>query len=667
MKRNVNRLLSLALVLVMLVGILPCGVIVTEAAATNLTESVKAMVNPEVIFYHDFENDAVDTNLVSSTPNTKVGSVNWVFGNQGTNDTATVQKFDSNYGNSIMAVCGKDATATRQYYIEVNGGTSHVMSKDKAYRFEVDVYGKLTGGVYGGFYYLEGVSGASGSDGNLPVTTASTTTVDGEWSHVVFDLQPTQNHYRVRFTLCVTKAVEGAVYFDNVKITEYTPVTDSAEIITNCGLEGNAVILSADAELSSADITLASGSSLDLNGHTLTANSVDGTEGGTLIDSSEAKSGRVIVGTTDEGVDMLYPAVNNPQLPVKAADGSYALATVNLSDAYIQQTAASDEGFTLIFRPGFGTQEIVGMVGAGTSGVDMSLELTWTDVFGQSPDEPTTIKGFETVVASAYKNGKAIYAKFTNPGDTYQFGVKVNVTSSTGVTISSDVTLDADATYVNPTELGKHYYFASNFNSYSELPTEFKGRGDVSVKPAAASSTYDSLSMGTDAENGQYVVFDSEDKSEGMSFNLDLITDAANKQYAYTNLVVEMDFKLLNGDASSTGRSAQFLNVRKPTSGGTNLIYSTGGGGIRVTKADNTSANLGTFTTEWQTMKIEIDLDDQLAQVTMDGVDKGVYSIAQIYGNYFQITKTKGDGGMGIDNLKIYRYTDTNWNLSLPT
>lgn len=636
MKCNVNRLLSLALVLVMLVVILPLTAKPVEAETVD---------DPLV--------DTYEYTFDEAAPSWK-----------GNGSTATITLDDtvtqSGTGKSLKLTYTSNTKPQPYFFMPefpngIVAGNTYTMT----------VWFKTSADTIKRYIYMQAFKGTSG--GAL-ITAASTGVKDGDVNGAVVTISFVATETEatsLRILLgCDALASGQSVWFDNLVITETWTIENALAM-------GRDIVLTSDLDIKDyiedGNLTLAEGQTIDLNGHALSANSVDGTAGGTLIDSSEAKSGRVIVGTTDEGVDMLYPAASNPQLPVKAADGSYALATVNLSDAYIQQTAASDEGFTLIFRPGFGTAEIVEMVGAGTSGVDMSLELTWTDVWGQSPDEPTTIKGFETVVASAYKNGKAIYAKFTNPGDTYQFIVKVNVTSSTGVTISSDVTLDADATYVNPTELGKHYYFASNFNSYSELPTEFKGRGDVSVKPVAASSSYDSLSMGTDAENGQYVVFDSEDKSEGMSFTLDLITDAANKQYAYTNLVVEMDFKLLNGDASSTGRSAQFLNVRKPTSGGTNLIYSTGGGGIRVIKADNTYANLGTFTTEWQTMKIEIDLDDQLAQVTMDGVDKGVYSIAQIYGNYFQITKTKGDGGMGIDNLKIYRYTDTNWNLTLPT
>lgn len=108
MKCNVNRLLSLVLVLVMLVGVLPLTTKEVSAATTDVTTAEKiAFLNPVVLYEQNFEAYSADQALKGTRVTTPYGTCALQFGNAGSYDTLTAASFDEAYGISAAMYCDK--------------------------------------------------------------------------------------------------------------------------------------------------------------------------------------------------------------------------------------------------------------------------------------------------------------------------------------------------------------------------------------------------------------------------------------------------------------------------------------------------------------------------------------------------------------------------------
>ena len=678
MKRNVNRLLSLALALVMLVGILPLVANASPTIVNNTdVDNTSAFINPKVIYQRDFDDEAVDTAIKNSTLGTlSDGYVKWVFSG-GTKDSFTVNSFDpDNYGNSAKIVCDAEgATGTRQAYFEIQRSKSNAFSAEKVYRVEMDVYG-LVSTVNGGFFYLtaEGASGSGGSDGNA--TTLKNNTKDGAWTHITYDLQPTQDHYRMRAYVCINMGLDRTIYVDNIKITEYTSASAAEDVVEAAAISGSSVILNADMDLTGNDLVL-NGSALDLNGHSLTVDSLTGFAGSSLIDNSSAKSGSVIVNPDETGDINFALGSDNPQLPIKASTDpdtnavSFKLATVNLGDEYIKQIDSSENGFTLVFRPGFGTTEFVNLVGTGDSGVSMSIDIAWTDVWGTKGTTKNSIDVAQNVISSAYSSKKAIHAKFTNPGDTYDFVITVNVTSDYGVKISSDTTQDSDATYINPAEAAKTYLFVNNFNDDALI----SGSGNIY---STIGNEYLVVGNARPTFNGSYMLLDGGNTANQL--NLPFYFDNVS------TLVMEMDLRYVDTTGlESSGYSAfDLLTLRNGTPTGTFKRYTPLYIGKspkimyfreyknQVSASDTTpvtnGADLSVYTAknclitnvdgEWTHIKLSINYSAGEMTFEVDGVvlDTIPYIPLNSSGYAYMARYAKFDS-IAIDNMKIYYTT----------
>lgn len=519
------------------------------------------------------------------------------------------------------------------------------------YRYEI----WLSSSIGSPYFYVGGsVSGGSWVGGSASLI--KETRREGKW--IVYTLQhtPTQNAEYLRMLIGFSSGTQGETcYFKKVQVTENWS-------IDNAIAYGQQLKLMADTE---CDVELGATGYLNLNGYKLTANFVNGADGSQIIDSSTDKSGRI-----DADVVSLSP--NNPDLPVMDADGNYALADVNLGSAYLQQLNATENGFTIVFRPGFGTKDIVNMVASGNSGVSMSLNISWTDVFGHTPDEPTVIEGFDDIVQSAYSGGKAIYAWFTNPGDTYKFTMQVAVESlATGVVVKSDVAADADATYINPAEKAKTYLFVNNFNDEILI----SGTGNIQ---SSIGDKYLKVSHVRPSFNGSYMLLDG-----GASANqLDLPFHFDD----VSTLVMEMDLRYVDTTGlSNSGKSAfDLLVLRNSTTTDTFKRYTPlyVGGSPRllcfreyknqVSVNDSTPITNGAdlsvyeqktrFITnedgKWTHIKLTINYRDKVMIFEVDGVVLGTTPYIPLNSTgWAYMARYASYDSIAIDNMKIYYTT----------
>jgi hypothetical protein len=184
----------------------------------------------------------------------------------------------------------------------------------------------------------------------------------------------------------VTSAGTDFVKFDSVRVT-LLPAAGSyhpEHLSTFIAGKNAYAVLPSDVTVDGS-LTLGENAVLDLNGHKLTATMVSPGTNAIIIDSSADKTGKLMVPK-----DSLVLKRNNPQLPLWAADG-YIFTDPKMNDgdekrAFFVEGSTSADGFTLDFRPGFG--EANGMnvreayLSGGNSGIKMTAQLNWTDIYG---------------------------------------------------------------------------------------------------------------------------------------------------------------------------------------------------------------------------------------------------------------------------------------------
>ena len=109
------------------------------------------------------------------------------------------------------------------------------------------------------------------------------------------------------------------------------------------------------ADVTSSDITIVSGITLDLNGNTLTASSL-ATFKGNVVDGSSDKSGLLIVGKNDDGTPKCSFSTTNTQMPVYDTEkGGYAFADIEKQEDHNIVNEDNSTVFKLFFKPSFGT------------------------------------------------------------------------------------------------------------------------------------------------------------------------------------------------------------------------------------------------------------------------------------------------------------------------
>ena len=160
--------------------------------------------------------------------------------------------------------------------------------------------------------------------------------------------------------------------------SEYTSLADA---ITAANDETNAVEIDLCAAVVLTDVTIDSNVTLDLNGCTLTtSSSITVAPGGNVVDNSDKKSGRLILG---ENAKVSW--TSNSQVPVYDANtntGGYAFAT--MTEQVYRKSAMGADTFELIFKPDFGVLNDLMANNYTTTNVDNGINLKWTDADGNS-------------------------------------------------------------------------------------------------------------------------------------------------------------------------------------------------------------------------------------------------------------------------------------------
>ena len=215
--------------------------------------------------------------------------------------------------------------------------------------------------------------------------------------------------------------------FDNIKVY-YTEAYETLELAVDDAEDGETIKVVGNIELtnnveSSANITIDSGVTLDLNGFTLNMNDnflysqgdvVDNSGIATEGDVSDDKSGRLLV---DAGNCSL--AKTNSQVPIYIDDEGYMFATM-LGQSSVNKT---DDSFTVISRPSFGSEYTELVADATTTGLQFIIRLDWVD--GEtSYYQP--LKYADSLVETVYKDGKAFSATVNGLSE-YKDTMKVTV------------------------------------------------------------------------------------------------------------------------------------------------------------------------------------------------------------------------------------------------
>lgn len=155
---------------------------------------------------------------------------------------------------------------------------------------------------------------------------------------------------------------------DGNQIGEYTSVSEALRAAT----EGQTLSLQADA--TDTDVILPSGVNLDLNGHSLTADSVLSYSGGAIIDTSEDVSGLLKI--TDPDGNMI--SVDNAQLPVYDNEaGGYRFFAIDVEPCAV--TGGSKYWFKVKAEKFAPLYELI----QADADVQIEAKLTWD---GQTED-----------------------------------------------------------------------------------------------------------------------------------------------------------------------------------------------------------------------------------------------------------------------------------------
>ena len=435
-----------------------------------------------------------------------------------------------------------------------------------------------------------------------------------------------------QFTLRLgTRKGSGDIMFDYVKLYLIADPVDAVQ-----SANGYAK-LSEDVTIESA-LTLAENAVLDLNGCTLTATIVSPGTNATIIDSSANKTGKLIVPK-----DSLVLRSNNPQLPLWAADG-YIFTEPKLNEgdvkrAFFVEGSTSADGFTLDFRPGFGQTIRENYLSQGNTGIKMTADLSWTDIYGHEGSYEGGLNGTRIF------NG--MYATATARGRLQITGAEKYRDISLTITLEScGVKYTFDPVVFNNTYVTTH--FAADF--------ETEGRYELSSGDDTTGVNIGTINgYGTGViSNGELIMLD----NNRIKFNEAISVEQGKK------LVIAFDLKT-DGGEDSIG-----VRWRESSTAIVNVI-STGGHCGNHTEymdfytidtqnnEDFTLSGVGTYAK----IRMEIDLGTGEFVLYHNGVataKKGTYANVSILATSSLYIHEANDETHYIDNLLVYTVTEAN-------
>lgn len=310
----------------------------------------------------------------------------------------------------------------------------------------------------------------------------------------------------------------GTVKVDYVRL--YL-VTDPA---TALATENGFATLTEDVTVNGS-LTLAENAVLDLNGHKLTATSVQGGTNAQIIDSSADRSGMI------ETLALQLDNANNPQLPLWTGTG-YIFTEPKLNEEDVKRAImsnVSDNGFTLDFRPGFGEDIRTNYLQSGNSGIAMTASLSWTDKDGVNGalDTPiTATEIFNGMYESATHRGRLI---LTGAKDYQRIALTLTLSSCGVVKTFDPVVFGKTVHFAADFETGSlenNYYYATAGNIYyrsADCAIVTKQNGDATDNKAIKLYTTNDLNFAENIVKGA---------GKKLVIEFDLLTPAGEDNFA---------------------------------------------------------------------------------------------------------------------------------------
>lgn len=591
---NAKKLLAAVLCLTMALTLLPAVAVVSNAAGVAPTGGI-------LLFEDNFNDGNYDGwTQAGNKPSVKDGVVSFSVTGQ-------------SYLDQVLTTIPQGAKLCLEYGVATNG-----LASDCTYWIKLDP--KKDGSTV----RLTFDSSRSDTPNQNGLGNTNTTEIVTHYQYYTLDRQFDNVLLRVGQR---GSGGTGSCKVDFVKVylLEYTADQLKTELESADGYAK----LSADATIEGS-LTLGENAVLDLNGHSLTATIVSPGTNATIIDSSAAKNGKLIV-PKDSLVNLKS---NNPQLPLWAGNG-YIFTEPQLGSERAFLAESSADGFKMDFRPGFGTTIRENYLSQGNTGIKMTADLSWTDIYGYEGSYAGGLNGTKIF--------NEMYQTETARGRLQITGAEKYRNISLALTLEScGVKVSFDPIVFNNTYVTTH--FAADFDA----------QGETTLTTTYA--TPNGVNEGQIKSFNSSVIANGELKTLGANvIKLSEQIETGND----TKLVIELDLK------SDAGNDMFALRATDAASKYINIISSNGSEGNSTTYAKNFYSSKGfklTTAGAYTKIRMEIDLETGVFDLYQNGANtkSGTYTdVAAVLNGVTELyIREDSTDTHYIDNLLIYTVTN---------
>ena len=414
--KRFNKFLALFLAVVMTVGLLPAAV----SAATD----------PNVIWKNDFESITTELGNFWSPQGWEVPYFHLNNQNQG-DDTSDI--YTDTDGNKCIKLKATPETATWQTEYAYAIGLVAVGIRPAYFtaNTEYKVSARVKADAANRNTVIDVYDTAASHILNYTTTVQ---TVGTEWTVVEYTFTTPADisslgtvRFRIGYTGFYTNDANAYLMVDDFcvsKVPAYNYETMETELAA-----GEAKLL-ANVDGAGKDLILKSGKTLDLNGKTLTVDSLSALGGAKVKDT--VGGGKVVVADGN-----LALQADNGYLPIKI-DGGYAFSNVEKFNHEFRDAATG----TLMYaaRPSLGAADNTAYLsdGAANNGLSIMIRLTWTNSSGTTTtmDVPCSEDDIKTVYAA--DSTDAFVLTVTGVDGVNNLEVATVVCSDTGVVVVGD-------------------------------------------------------------------------------------------------------------------------------------------------------------------------------------------------------------------------------------
>ena len=420
--KRFNKFLALFLAVVMTVGLLPAAV----SAATD----------PNVIYEENFESFTATSTLQVSTSVKAWRAIQYSPYNH-LDPTATgAYTFLTEESNTYIRLNAIASSANQANSFTVGSVLFGLRKTDATYPIAVGDTYKVTARVKankaGSNVKFFATTSPWNSSFNLNET--QTGVVGTDWTEVSYTFTvPTDvfDTMQIRVGLDSYTSDSGAfLMVDDICISKVVPY-EYEDMETE--LAAGKATLRADVDGAGNDLILKSGMTLDLNGKTLTVDSLSALGGAKVKDT--VGGGKVVVADGN-----LALQADNGYLPIKV-DGGYAFCDVNLEQDALDNSVS--DALTYETKPSFGNYATYLSDGAADNGLSILVRLTWTN--GAGTTTTMDIPCSQADIMSVYTEGKNFEMTVSGVEDVTDLEVSTVVCSDLGVVLES-----APVAYVAP-------------------------------------------------------------------------------------------------------------------------------------------------------------------------------------------------------------------------